>query len=55
MTLINILDNEALTLDDVCPEAERAYFCVYIKDEDTYIVDMSERCTRGCNPNSVEL
>ena len=59
MTLINILDNEFLDLEDIPIHVDRVKFVVYLKTEDKFILNVNEKCpnmrTRICNPRELEL
>ncbi len=55
MTAVLILDNEILTLYQVIDDAERVYFCVYIKDELPIKINMDERCVPIFSKSTIEL
>jgi hypothetical protein len=59
MTLINILDNEFLDLDDIDVFVDRVRFTVYVKMDEKFILNLNEKCpvmrTRICNPRELEL
>ena len=59
MTLINILDNEFLDLDDLDVFVDRVRFIVYVRQDEKFILNVNEKCpvmrTRICDPRELEL
>ena len=59
MTLINILDNEFLDLDDLDVFVDRVRFIVYVRQDEKFILNLNEKCpvmrTRICDPRELEL
>ena len=59
MTLINILDNEFLDLDDLDIFVDRVRFTVFVRQDEKFILNLNEKCpvmrTRICDPRELEL